>query len=93
MGISMLASHFGDNNIEAMDHSKNSAISRRKTESHYNNRPKYNNIFFQICQSCFWCASNLYKSRMMERCPSCKSSKVGSLPVSANEVHSVHYDG
>jgi hypothetical protein len=80
MSISMFASDFDDNKDESIDQSKDSAISRRKTERYYN-RSKYNSIFFQICQSCFWCASNLYKSRIMERCPSCKSSKVGSLPV------------
>jgi hypothetical protein len=76
----MLASDFDDNKDESIDQSKDSAISRRKSERYYN-RSKYSGIFFQICQSCFWCASNLYKSRIMERCPSCKSSKVGTLPV------------
>jgi hypothetical protein len=93
MSVSTFASDFDDNKAaEPIDQSKDSALSRRKTESHYNH-PKYSSIFFQICQSCFWCASNLYKSRIMERCPSCKSNKIGSLPVSADGIYTYHYDG
>jgi len=28
----------------------------------------------------------------VERCPSCKSSKVGSLPISSNEISTYHYE-
>jgi hypothetical protein len=62
-----------------------SASLKRKEKSYYNH-PKCS-VFFQICQSCFWCASNLYESRMMERCPSCKSSKISSLPISFDEIY------
>jgi hypothetical protein len=91
MSMSMFASDFDGNKAGSIEHSKDSAISRRKTENYYN-RSKYRSIFFQICQSCFWCASSLYKSRITQRCPSCKSSKVGSLPISSNEISTYHYE-
>jgi hypothetical protein len=93
MSVSTFASDFEDDKTaEPINRSENSAISKRRAESQYNHS-KYRSIFFQICQSCFWCASNLYKSRIMERCPSCKSNKIGSLPVSANNIFTYHYDG
>src|SRR5919106_1570192 len=43
--------------------------------------------FFQICQSCFWCASALHETRMIKICPVCTSEGIDSLPISANEVY------
>ena len=92
MSMSMFASDFDDKKAGSIEHPKGSAISRRKIENYYN-RSKHRCIFFQICQSCFWCASSLYKSRIMQKCPNCKSSKVGSLPISSNEMSTYHYEG
>jgi hypothetical protein len=92
MSVSTVASEedFDDNNAttDPIDDSKHSAaISSRKKESHYN-RSKYNSsstVFFQICQSCFWCASNLSKGGMMERCPSCKTETLEPMPIRSDE--------
>jgi hypothetical protein len=48
---------------------------------------------FQICQSCYWCASTLYRDRLFRKCPSCRSEKIDSLPVSANEEYSYGLSG
>jgi hypothetical protein len=93
MSVSTLASDFDDKASEPMERLKHSDTSKRKSKSYYNHSRYSSNIFFQICQSCFWCASNLYKNRIIERCPSCKSNKIGSLPVSANGIYTYHYDG
>ena len=81
---------FNDNDsiTDPVDYSKDSAvIPSRKKQSHYN-RSKYNSnstVFFQICQSCFWCASNLSKGRMIKRCPSCKTETLEPMPIRSNE--------
>src|ERR671924_967306 len=50
--------------------------------------------FFQICQSCLWCASTLYEEATFTNCPSCKSDSMSSLPISPNEIYSYyHHDG
>jgi hypothetical protein len=48
---------------------------------------------FQICQSCFWCASTLYENRLIEKCPACFGKRIDSLPVSANEKYSYGLSG
>jgi hypothetical protein len=85
MSVSTFASDFDDDIAEPIDHLEQSAPSKTKEKSYYNH-PKCS-AFFQICPSCFWCASNLYESRVMERCPSCKSSKISSLPISFDEIY------
>jgi predicted Zn-ribbon and HTH transcriptional regulator len=80
MSVSILGSDFDDKASEPMEHLKHPDTSKRKAKNYYNHS-RHGSIFFQICQSCFWCASNLYKSRIMKRCPSCKSNKINSLSV------------
>lgn len=43
--------------------------------------------FFQICQSCFWCSSTLYATRMIKICPVCTSEGIDSMPISPNEAY------
>jgi hypothetical protein len=85
MSVSTFAPDFDDVVAEPIGQLEQSAPLKRKGLSYYNH-PKCS-AFFQICPSCFWCASNLYESRVMERCPSCKSSKISSLPISFDEVY------
>jgi hypothetical protein len=84
MSVSRFASDFDDDIAEPIDHLEQSAPLKTKEKSYYNHLKC--STFFQICQSCFWCASNLYESRVMESCPSCKSSKISSLPISFDEI-------
>ena len=49
---------------------------------------------FIICRSCFWCASHLNNmNRGFAICPSCKDSKVESMPISIEETYKFDYDG
>ena len=43
--------------------------------------------FFQICQSCFWCSSTLYATRMIKICPVCASEGIDSIPISPDEAY------
>ena len=37
---------------------------------------------FLLCESCFWCASSIYKDGSMNRiCPVCNHIKVQSIPI------------
>ena len=48
---------------------------------------------FLICNSCFWCASNLNNMRnFVDICPSCKNEKVESMPISFDETYKFDYD-
>jgi len=42
---------------------------------------KANEVFFMICQSCFWCVSCLsIEKSLYEMCPSCEG-KIESIPI------------
>jgi hypothetical protein len=44
-------------------------------------------IQFQICQSCFWCASSFSQLIVFDRCPACqKEYTVESMPVATDEL-------
>lgn len=44
-------------------------------------------IQFQICQSCFWCASSFSQLIVFDRCPVCqKEYTVESMPVATDEL-------
>jgi hypothetical protein len=56
-------------------------------------------IYFLICQSCFWCASyispQIYKRITKEtttKCPSCVKGDIESLPIAKNEKYRFEYD-
>ncbi len=48
-------------------------------------------VTFTLCGSCYWCASYL-DGRGTERCPSCNSDTVESLPVAGNEAYVFDHD-
>jgi hypothetical protein len=64
-------------------------------------------IYFLICQSCFWCASYYITPKMFSRmtkatknisavnitkCPSCIEGNIESLPITENEEYKFDYD-
>ena len=56
-------------------------------------------IYFLLCQSCFWCASYtspfLYKRMTKEtitKCPPCNEENIESLPIAENEKYRFDYD-
>jgi len=57
-----------------------------KKEKHTNNQSIIYKHFL-TCKSCFWCASLLYYSNSVIRCPNCKSDKVELTPISHDHVH------
>lgn len=45
---------------------------------------KQEHISFSICDSCYWCASNL-GYRNIKECPACKKASLESIPISQGE--------
>jgi hypothetical protein len=50
---------------------------------------KYEQIYFQLCESCFWCASRLHlspeeKNKHLAKCPYCNEVRLRSLPLTEN---------
>jgi hypothetical protein len=54
---------------------------------------KYQNAKFLICNSCFWCASSISSDyNYTERCPTCRSTKIESVPISETEAYQISID-
>jgi hypothetical protein len=56
-------------------------------------------INFVICQSCFWCASDVStqyhkrnKEKIITKCPFCNSNNIESIPIAENEKYRFNYD-
>ena len=75
-------SQFSDDN----NNNNNLKAERRNSAAAYHDH-SHDVSFFQICQSCFWCTSTLYATKMIKICPVCTSEGIDSLPVSPNEVY------
>ena len=55
---------------------------------------KYQDAQFLICNSCFWCASNLAGNlNHVENCPACRSHKMDIIPISEKEAYMVYMNG
>ena len=48
-------------------------------------------MVFQICQECFWCASNFDQNRIFNSCPYCGADRINSLGMSADTVALVYW--
>jgi hypothetical protein len=55
-----------------------------------------NDIHFIMCQSCFWCASYINRSRLLmsidNKCPLCHDSRIESMPISYDEIYRLNYN-
>jgi hypothetical protein len=56
-------------------------------------------IYFLLCQSCFWCASytspflnKRMTKEIITKCPSCNEENIESLPIADNEKYRFDYD-
>jgi hypothetical protein len=53
-------------------------------------------VYFLICQSCFWCTSymtNILKTnRSPPNCPVCIKGNIESMPIAKNEGYKFDYD-
>jgi hypothetical protein len=80
--INVIESQFSDDD----NNNKNNLKPERYLVATYHEHP--NDVsFFQICQSCFWCSSTLYATRMTKICPVCTSEGIDSMPISPNEAY------
>lgn len=48
-------------------------------------------IYFLLCNSCFWCASYLSKTLITD-CPACRMTTLESMPISNNEEFRIDYN-
>ena len=56
------------------------------TVNNFDNRKQNEQIYFQLCESCFWCSSYLHLSSEKEnkhitKCPYCNEVRLKSLPL------------
>jgi hypothetical protein len=51
-------------------------------------------VYFLICQSCFWCASYLNMCRLLpiDKCPNCYNNKIELMPISQHEIYKSNYN-
>jgi predicted RNA-binding Zn-ribbon protein involved in translation (DUF1610 family) len=42
-------------------------------------------IYFVLCSSCYWCASDIDSKSKFTKCPSCGSVEVESMPIAKNQ--------
>jgi hypothetical protein len=81
--INVIESQFSDD-----DNNNNNNLKPERRNSAATYHEHSNDVsFFQICQSCFWCSSTLYATRMIKICPVCISEGIDSIPISPNEAY------
>ena len=44
-------------------------------------------IHFLLCNTCYWCASDIGSKPKFTKCPSCNSFEVESMPIAKNELY------
>ncbi|HUG97260.1 MAG TPA: hypothetical protein VMJ94_06940 [Nitrososphaera sp.] len=47
---------------------------------------------FMLCETCYWCATYLDKTRVAEKCPACSSKVLSSFPIMPDESFVFSYD-
>lgn len=47
---------------------------------------------FMLCETCYWCATYLDKTRVAEKCPACSSTVLSSFPIMPDESFVFSYD-
>jgi flavoprotein len=52
--------------------------------SKVSNSLKYNGVHFTICNNCYWCASCITDETKLYYCPSCRGTRVRSIPISTS---------
>jgi hypothetical protein len=48
-------------------------------------------IYFLLCSTCYWCASDISGKSKFTKCPSCNSVEVESMPLFDNELYKFDY--
>ena len=47
---------------------------------------------FMLCETCYWCATYLDKTRVIVKCPVCSASVLSSFPIRPDESFVFSYD-
>lgn len=47
---------------------------------------------FMLCETCFWCATYLEKTKVVDRCPICSAAVLSSFPIMPDESFVFNYD-
>lgn len=47
---------------------------------------------FMLCESCFWCATYLDKTKVIDKCPICSKGVLSSFPIMPDESFVFSYD-
>jgi hypothetical protein len=47
---------------------------------------------FMLCENCFWCATYLEKTKVVDKCPKCSSTVLSSFPIMPDESFVFSYD-
>ena len=63
-----------------------------QTEERNGIKSTFEQPYFLLCGSCYWCASYLNFRGTVEVCPSCINGKVESMPIYDNEIYTFHYN-
>jgi hypothetical protein len=48
-------------------------------------------IHFLLCNTCYWCASDIGSKSKCTKCPSCTGVEVESMPIAKNELCKFDY--
>ena len=48
-------------------------------------------IHFLLCNTCYWCASDIGSKSKFTKCPSCDSVEFESMPLSDKELYTFDY--
>ncbi len=51
----------------------------------------FNLKYFVLCNSCFWCASQVKSNVLFMTCPLCGCAKIDCMPIAADEKYSLTY--
>jgi hypothetical protein len=47
---------------------------------------------FVLCDTCYWCATFLDKTKVKDRCPICSAAQLSSFPIMPDESFIFGYD-
>ncbi|HKU50344.1 MAG TPA: hypothetical protein VJP79_10360 [Nitrososphaera sp.] len=47
---------------------------------------------FMLCESCYWCATYLDKTKVVDKCPRCLTAVLSSFPILPDEAFIFSYD-
>ena len=68
--------------MNVVDYVLNTDTTTTAAINNYDDKKQNEQIYFQICESCFWCASCIHlEKNNTVKCPNCNDFRVKSLPL------------